>query len=109
MKLIIISFCTLSFLLTSCANIGRPFDFAGPHSLIIGKTTQKEVASKYGDPFRMGYDSGKVQWTYAHYQYRVFGDTDTKDLVIVFDEKGLVSSYIYNSSLPEDKTAIMSK
>ena len=93
--------------LSGCATIGKPFHFKGPGEIKIGKTTQKEIMARYGDPYRVGYDGGSVQWTYCLYKYRVFGESETKDLIVTFKRNGRVSNYVYNSSLEEDKIKIL--
>ena len=95
--------------LSGCATVGREFSFQGPGELAIGQTKQSDIIKKYGRPFRVGYDSGDVQWTYAYYQYSAFSDSQTKDLVITFNKEGKVKSYVFNSSYEEDKMKIMSK
>lgn len=108
----VISFCfsvLLSIVLVGCATVGRDFSFQGPREIIIGKTTHLEVLNKFGEPFRVGYNNGKVQWTYGYYKYRVFGETEAKDLVITYDDHKIVGDYIFNSSLELDKFKIMAK
>jgi hypothetical protein len=90
-------------ILTGCATAGRAFVFESPSSIQIGKTTQAEVLTKYGEPFRAGYANGNLKWTYGYYRYRLFGDTDTKDLDITFDKNGTVSEYTFATSIPEEK------
>ena len=89
--------CLLMFL-QGCATVGEPFRFQGTESIVVGKTTQSDVLSRYGKPFRVGYDNGNVKWTYGYYHYKLFGDSETKDLAITFDGSSLVSSYEYSSS-----------
>lgn len=103
---LLICFLTFQLFLTSCATVGNSFEFLGQDSLIIGKTTQKEVLVRYGDPFRVGFDNGNLQWTYAFYHYSLFDDARTKDLVVTFDKSGIVTNYSYNSSFEEDKLKI---
>ena len=38
-------------------------------------------------------------WTYGRYTYRLIGETDTKDLVIKFNNEGKVSSYTFNTTI----------
>ncbi len=96
-------------MLTGCATIGRDFTFNSPSDIVTGKTTQEMVIKKYGSPFRVGYDNGLTQWTYARYIYSLFGDAKTKDLVITFNTDRTVKSYTYNSSLEDDKMKLMSR
>lgn len=95
--------------LSGCATAGRQFEFSGPESITPGKTTKAEILSQYGEPFRVGYDNGTLKWTYGYYKYRVFGQTDTKDLVVSFDRSGSVKDYTYSTSLEEEKRRILSE
>lgn len=90
-------------LLSGCATIGKDFDSTKLSWLKAGETGKKDVLKELGDPFRVGSDAGDQTWTYGYYQYRVFGDSTTKDLVIRFDETGKVKSYTLNTSFPEEK------
>ena len=97
----------LFMMLQGCATVGEAFQFQGPTSIVIGKTTQSEVLSKYGKPFRVGYDNGAVKWTYGFYHYRLFGDSETKDLAVTFDKNKVVSSYEYSSSEPDEVKQVL--
>ncbi len=98
---------TILVVVSSCASVGDNFSFRGPRSIKIGKTSQRDVLRIYGRPYRVGYDNGLTMWTYAYYEYRVFGGSNTKDLVITFNRKNVVRGYVYNSSLEEDKIKIL--
>jgi hypothetical protein len=93
-----------SFVLASCATVGKPFKYQGPDTIVKGKTTEADVIKAYGDPFRVGYENDFPKWTYGYYKYRLFGDSETKDLDITFDKTGVVSSYTYSSSSPDEVT-----
>jgi|GEM_PF-863142 len=71
------------------------------------KTTRKEVEQKVGEPFRVGYDTGLLTFTYAFYRYSVFRPTRTKDLTVRFNKDGTVNSYSFASSFDEDKSAAL--
>jgi len=92
--------------IVGCATVGREFSFKGPDSIVIGQTTRASILKEYGEPFRVGYENGNEKWTYGYYKYRLFGDSDTKDLEITFDKNGIVNSYGYDSSIEEDKRKI---
>lgn len=92
--------------LAGCATIGKNFDSTSLSWLKAGETAKKDVLEKLGDPFRVGMDSGDQTWTYGYYKYRVFGDSETKDLVIRFSGDEKVKSYTLNTSFPEEKTAL---
>lgn len=70
------------------------------------KTTRQEIESKVGQPFRVGYDTGLLTYTYGFYRYSVFRPTRTKDLTVRFNKDGTVNSYSFASSFDEDKNAI---
>jgi len=86
----------------ACATMGTPFVFTGPNTIVIGQTTKSDLLAKFGQPFRVGYENGKDKWTYGYYKYKVFGDSETKDLDVVFNKDGKVSSYTYNSSYKDE-------
>ncbi len=91
----------LALALASCAKVGREFPDPEPQALRIGATTQAEVRVIFGEPWRTGIEDGDPTWTYGRYEYRLFGETTTKDLVIRFDERGVVRGYSFNRSNPE--------
>jgi hypothetical protein len=70
------------------------------------KTSRKEVEEKVGQPFRVGYDTGLLTYTYGFYRYSVFRPTRTKDLTVRFNKDGTVNSYSFASSFDEDKQTI---
>lgn len=81
-----------------CATVGRDF----PDSLVprikIHETTQEQVRSMFGAPWRAGLEDGQRTWTYGRYRYSLFKEASTKDLVIRFDKQGIVSSYTFNTT-----------
>ncbi|MBL6989969.1 MAG: outer membrane protein assembly factor BamE [Bacteriovoracaceae bacterium] len=97
----------LTLVLSSCATVGNEFSYLGSSSITIDKTTKQDVFKMYGEPFRVGHDNGDMRWTYGLYKYRVFGETETKDLIITFDHDGIVKSYTYNSSFKQDKSKFL--
>ena len=109
MKIKLLLLLTIVFFLSGCATIGREFTFNGPNQINIGKSSQADIYRLYGKPFRVGYDNGDTMWTYGFYRYSLFGPSNTKDLVIVFDKKSVVKNYTYNSSLEEEKIRILVK
>jgi hypothetical protein len=95
--------CIASLLVVAgCATVGSQFQFRGSDSIVKGKTSRSEILSVYGNPFRVGFENGNSKWTYGYYKYRLFGDSETKDLDITFDKNNIVSSYTYSSSVPDE-------
>ena len=95
--------CSALFMLlfAGCASVGHDFNVTQVPAIKIGKTTQSDIRSMFGPPWRVGIEDGRGTWTYGKYKYRLFGQTSTTDLVIRFDDKGIVSSYTYNTTEQE--------
>ena len=64
----------------------------------IGETTQSEIRSMFGEPWRTGLDDGQRTWTYGRYRYGLFSEPSTTDLVIRFDSGGVVVSYSFSTT-----------
>ena len=96
--------CILSALLFltifsfGCATVGHEFDVSQVPNIQIGKTTQDQIKTMFGSPWRVGIEDGKRTWTYGRYHYSLFEDASTRDLVVKFDSNGIVSSYTYNTT-----------
>ena len=52
---------------------------------------------------RVGSDAGVPTWTYDYYEYRVFGESNSKDLVLRFSADSTVKSYALSTTFPEEK------
>jgi hypothetical protein len=88
-----------AFLLTSgCASIGHEFPAGQVSTIRIGQTTQNDIYTTFGAPWRTGIDNGMKTWTYGHYRYSLFSEGETEDLVIKFDNRGVVASYVFNTT-----------
>lgn len=88
--------------LSSCATVGREFPESEVSKIRIGQTTQEQVREMFGSPWRTGLEDGHPTWTYGKYRYRLFGQASTKDLVIRFDDNGVVTSYTFNTTEHEE-------
>lgn len=82
-----------------CARVGTNFNAQQVHKIKIGETTQNDVIAMFGQPWRKGVENGVRMWTYGRYTYRLIGETDTKDLVIKFNNEGKVLSYTFNTTM----------
>ena len=91
--------------MTSCLTVGSEFP-TNVTWIQVGKTTRDQIKTHIGDPFRMGYDSGQLTYTYGFYRYSLFRPTRTKDLTVRFGADGTVASYSFASSFDEDKAAV---
>lgn len=84
--------------MASCATVGREFPESQVSEIQIGETTQTQIRDMFGTPWRVGVEDGQPTWTYGRYHYKLFGQANTKDLVIRFNEKGVVVSYSFNTT-----------
>lgn len=86
---------------SGCATIGRDFAAAQVPNIQLGKTTQKDIQAMFGTPWRTGMEDGKQVWTYGKYHYALFSQSTATDLVIRFNNNGVVYSYSYNTTEPQ--------
>lgn len=84
--------------LVSCATVGHEFAEDKVALIRIGQSTSEDIRRMFGNPWRTGIDDGVTTWTYGLYRYGAFRDAQTSDLVVRFDDKGVVSSYTYNTT-----------
>lgn len=87
--------------LVACVSVGRDFPAEPVTGLEAGRTTRAEVRERFGEPWRTGWEDGQRTWTYGEYRYSLFGDPLARDLVVKFDDRGVVSSYTYNTTEPD--------
>ena len=94
--------CYLLFVLSlSCATRGR--DFPSDMSWIKKDITKKsDVKQLLGEPYQVGYSSGQATWTYGYYRFRLFGDSNTKELKLYWNRSGQVDNFSFTSSFPDD-------
>lgn len=83
-----------------CATVGHDFPNDKVPKIQINVTTQDEIRSMFGHPWRVGLEDGRQTWTYGLYNYSLFGGTYTKDLVVRFNQYKVVVSYTFNTSIP---------
>lgn len=88
-------------LLGGCATRGIQFS-SDTNWINESKTNKADVKSVLGEPYSVGYASEKPTWTYGFYQFRLFGQSFTKELKFYWNRDGTVSKYAYSSSFPED-------
>lgn len=93
-------------LATSCVTRGR--DFSSDLGWIKkNQTTQTDVMRYLGAPFSVGSSGGVTTWTYGFYNWRVFGDSATKELKFFWTADQKVMDYSFNSSAPEDRRRLI--
>jgi hypothetical protein len=87
------------FLLTGgCATVGHEFPAGQISTINIGQTTQNDIYTTFGAPWRTGIEDGKITWSYGNYQYSLFSDHSAEDLVIKFDKRKVVSAFVFNTT-----------
>jgi outer membrane protein assembly factor BamE (lipoprotein component of BamABCDE complex) len=86
--------------LAGCLTVGRDFPADQVGQIEIGHTSRDEIHRMFGEPWRTGLEDGRRTWTYGRYRYKLFGTTETRDLVVRFDANGVVASYTFNSAPP---------
>ena len=89
-------------LTSSCISLGKAFPESHVPAIKIGQTTKSEVRKLFGSPWLSGNQDGELEWTYGNYDYSVFGERKAKNLVIQFDDNGVVTTYIFSSTEHKD-------
>jgi len=92
----------VSCLGAGCLNVGHEFSVEPVRKIEIGTTTREDVRGMFGEPWRTGIEDGDLTWTYGRYRYSLFAEAATRDLVVRFDARGVVTSYSFNSTHAED-------
>lgn len=93
----------IAALLAGCSGLKFGGDFPSPtkETLVMGKTTKADLLRFFGEPHQVGLDTGDSTWAWTYAQ--VYANQDfSKQLTVRFDEKGVVKSYSFVSSFPED-------
>ena len=87
------------FLLSSgCASVGHEFPAGQISTIHIGETTQNDIYTTFGKPWRTGMDNGMKTWTYGNYRFSLFSDHSAEDLVVKFDKRNIVSAFTFNTT-----------
>lgn len=89
---------SLLFLTMACATAGREFPKHAVARIKIGETTKEEIRQLFGAPWRSGLENGFQTWTYGTYRYQMFNSPSTSDLVVRFDDNGVVTSYAFSTT-----------
>jgi hypothetical protein len=87
-----------ALLAAGCVSTGRDFPAQPIPQLEPGTTTQAQVRSAFGEPWRTGLEDGRRTWTYGEYRWSLFGAEKARDLVLQFDERGVLATYTYSST-----------
>lgn len=90
--LFVIIFCT------ACVSVGHDFSSDKVSHIKIGISTKSDMRSMFGSPWRVGLEDGESTWTYGRYHYGLFAEKNAKDLIILFDDTGVVASYTFSTT-----------
>ena len=91
-------FITLFFLAACYGTIGNNFDSSQIKSIQNNVTSQEEIFERFGAPFKKGVENDQTMWTYQFDKWNALGPAQSKDLVILFDNKNIVKAYRYTTS-----------
>ena len=91
-------FITLFFLAACYGTIGNNFDSSQIKSIQNNVTSQEEIFERFGAPFKKGVENDQTMWTYQFDKWNTVGPAQSKDLVILFDNKNIVKAYRYTTS-----------
>jgi len=89
------------FLVAGCGTTGNNFNESSVKNIKNKVTTMTEILDWFGAPYKEGTENGNVMWTYQFDKYSALGKDQSKDLVILFDDKNVVKAYRYTSSQGE--------
>lgn len=84
--------------LAGCVTVGHEFPAGQVSTIRIGETTKNDIYATFGSPWRTGIENGMKTWTYGDYHYSLFTEGNAEDLVIKFDRRGVVASYVFNTT-----------
>ena len=94
-------FISLFFLAACYGTVGNNFDSSQIKSIQSNVTSQEEIFERFGAPFKKGVESNQTMWTYQFDKWNAVGPAQSKDLVILFDNKNVVKAYRYTTSNSE--------
>lgn len=80
-------------MVAGCGTVGAEFNPSLVKNIVNDKTTQSEIESMFGKPFRTGVENGRLIWVYEYNEYHAIGRDISKDMIFVFDDKGVVKSH----------------
>ena len=97
-------FISLMISLNGCSSmtLGTDFPVDQVNSIEIGVTTRAEIRERFGAPWRTGIEDGMSTWTFGYYSYDFSGKGLGRDLMIKFNQAGIVRSYSFNTTETEE-------
>ena len=104
--LISFGFLVASLTVIGCGTSGKEFNSTLFDTIHNGHTTQAEVESMLGRPFKKGFQNGNEIWIYEHNKYKAFkilGEDTSEDMVVIFDDSKVVKTHLMMSSQSDSK------
>ncbi|MBZ0168510.1 hypothetical protein MELA_01559 [Candidatus Methylomirabilis lanthanidiphila] len=98
----LMSLAGLILLFAGCVSVGEEFRIPTAEMIKNGVTTRAELLQLFGAPTQVGIEDGNQTWTWVYVRAGGFSRTLSKELHVKFTERGIVKSYSYTSSLPEE-------
>ncbi len=106
-----------SFLVAGCSTTAQPTEAPAPYAsapyattiraippLAAGKSTKGEVAASLGRTTAVAFDSGYEVWVYL-IKPSTEGDSETTELVLLFDPQGVLAKSRLRSSSSTPRTS----
>jgi hypothetical protein len=56
----------------------------------------------FGDPWQVGIEDGLAAWSYLYCRQPSTGRAEARDLVILFNDEGLVTSYRFHTTVGDE-------
>jgi len=84
-----------------CGSVGKNFNETLYTKIVKGTTSQKEIEIMFGAPFKKGIQNGYPVWTYEYNYVNSFGTDIIKDMIIVFENNGVVKSHQLMTNSPQ--------
>ncbi len=93
-----------TLLLSACVTtVGAPFPADQVDEIRIGETRRGQIREQLGTPWQVGIEDGQVTWSYLFYRRSLFG-TQSRDLVLLFDDTGRVTSFRFHTTVEGEHT-----
>ncbi len=85
--------------LVACGATGRDYDTTHLADIQNNVTTKDQVKQWFGDPYQVGQSDNLLMWTYQFDGYNSMNKDESKELVLLFDDSGIVKAYRYASNM----------
>jgi outer membrane protein assembly factor BamE (lipoprotein component of BamABCDE complex) len=93
----------LALMLGACTStLGTSFPGESVDEIRIGETRSEQIREMFGPPWQVGIEDGQVTWTYTFYHRPFSGRLEGRDLVVLFDDTGRVTSYRFHTTVGDE-------